>query len=74
MCTPYIDISDLCLGQMVAFNYATTQLEATHVFVTLATHFHTITMHAMVSVIIFIIACSVHISPCLIKAANWSSL
>ena len=29
---------NVCLGQVVAFNYATTPLEATHAIVTLATH------------------------------------
>ena len=44
---------NVCLAQVVAFNYATKQLEATHVFVTLATHLPKITVHTMISVNIF---------------------
>ena len=40
------------LGQVVALNYATTQLEATHVPVTLATHCMQTAIHAMVSLLI----------------------
>ena len=37
------------LEQVVALNYATTQLEATHAHVTLATHLLQTIEHAMVS-------------------------
>ena len=40
-------------GQVLALNYATTQLEATHAHVTLATHLLQTTKHAMVSFIMF---------------------
>ena len=39
----------VCLEQVVALNYATTQLEATNVLVILATHLMQATIHAMVS-------------------------
>ena len=40
----------VCLEQVVAPNYATTQLEATHAPVTLATHFTQTVVHAKVSI------------------------
>ena len=40
------------LGQVVALNYATTQLEATHVLVTLATSLQLTTKHAVVGAIL----------------------
>ena len=43
---------NVCLEQVVALNYATTQLEVTHVLVTLVTNLLQTTIHAMVSVII----------------------
>ena len=41
------------LEQVVALNYATTPLEATHAHVTLATHLMLTTKHAVVSVDIY---------------------
>ena len=40
---------NVCLEQVVALNYATTQLETTHVLVTLVTNLMQQTIHAMVS-------------------------
>ena len=45
----------VCLGQVVALNYATTQLEATHALVTLATNLVETTIHAVVSLTIFLV-------------------
>ena len=44
---------NVCLEQVVALNYATTRLEATHVIVTLATNLMQTTIRAKVSFIIF---------------------
>ena len=58
MCSPLTIVSgiflyqtpmNVCLGKVDALNYATTQLEATHVLVTLAMYLIPIIMHAMVS-------------------------
>ena len=47
----FVQISmNVCLEQMVVLNYATTQLEATHAHVTLATHLIQTTKHAVVCV------------------------
>ena len=42
---------NVCLEQMAAINYAATQLEATHVLVTLATHLMQTAVDAMVCIV-----------------------
>ena len=55
---------NVCLGQVVALNYATTQLEATDALVTLDTNLLLTTKHAMVC---GILASNLNISDYVVK-------